>query len=106
MLAIVGRVHRCIPREPTEVGIPTTPPKPKPRFGDVVNVPLSEMPARGIGPKRVREPLAAQGAGPAPAKPAKPRAKKGEGVYGFRDADARRAYMRDYMKKRRAKVTA
>jgi hypothetical protein len=56
----------------------------------------------------MREPLSVQGAGPAAPKPVKVRAKRGEGVYQHRDADARRAYMREYMKRRRAlaKVTA
>lgn len=139
VLAIIGRMHNCVPR----VALPVTAFRDnlyeeaaKPRFGDVVNVPLSEMPARGIGPKQPkdlteavleealeeaatstkplaikptkvvlkRDPLSAQSAGPAPARPAKPRAKKGTGVYGFRNADEHRAYMREYMRKRRAKA--
>lgn len=91
VLAIIGRVHLC---RPVEVGIPAT----KPRFGDVVNVPLSEMPARGIGPKRARDPLSAQGAGPAPAK-------KASTTYDHRDPKLRREYQRELMRKRRAAKT-
>lgn len=39
-----------------------------------------------------------------PRETAKPRAKKGTGVYGFRNADEHRTYMREYMRKRRVKV--
>lgn len=88
-------------------------PMTKPRFGDVVNVPLSEMPARGIGPKTLKSEVHVYDA-PAQLKAGgvdmqvgktkviKPRAKKGTGIYGFRDADARRPYMKEYMRKRRA----
>lgn len=102
VMALIGKAHNCVPR---------------PRFGDVVNVPLSEMPARGIGPKRARDPLSAQGAGPAPgravlAEPPKPataqvsRASKAvtSTTYDHRDPEQRREYQRDLMRKRRAKT--
>lgn len=34
----------------------------------------------------------------------KPRAKRGTGTYGTRNADERRKYFREYMRKRRAKA--
>lgn len=132
VIALVGRVHNCRQR-PDAVSTAPTPPKPRPpKFGDAVNMPVSEMMARGINHandvvaslktkplteetflaaavevkkqtplKTKREPLAAQGAGPAPGKPARKK-----GTYTHRDPEKRKVYMRGLMKTRRAKEPA
>lgn len=91
----------------------------KPKFGDAVNVPLSEMAARGIGPKTKLPDLGAYVYGMPLIEQTKHllggrpdrividdakklRAKRGTGTYGNRDANARRKYLREYMQKRRA----
>lgn len=127
VIALIGRVHLCRPtpdwvlpsavvgrssagseqrssNSPVAGSSPAVPAKP--RFGDVVNVPLSEMPARGIGPKEVRKAAEIRmEIKAAAAKASKPRAKKGTATYaGYKDPEQRRVYQRELMRKRRAKT--
>lgn len=119
LLALVGRTHNCRPRN-TEVGIPTTGPKPKLSGGVLTEAGVervlkrlaAETPKLNLKPTHFVlgsssevEPRAVNAvvAGSTPASPAKLRAKKGTGTYpGYRDPGTRRVYMKDYMQKRRA----
>lgn len=125
LLALVGRSHNCRPRN-TEVGIPTTGPKPKLSGGALTEAGVervlkrlaAETPKLTLKPTHFVVPLA-KGASSFDHTAAtaeferceeivegaikKHRAAKGTGTYpGYRDPSTRRVYMKDYMQKRRA----
>lgn len=109
VIALIGRVHLCRPvgrssagseqrssNPPVAGSSPVVPAKPT--FGEKLIASVKEgIEIVKAKPKRARDPLLAQGAGPAPAK-------KAASTYDHRDPAQRREYQRELMRKRRAKV--